>query len=158
MLLEQIRYRCRIPDIDVVMFVAANVFDQFVTRFSGGSFRAEEVRAHIVIDPENARAIVCKPPNGFGANQSGRTCDDNRVHDADSSAKRTRALWGARAVLSPNNPCQLARGWLYPRRGKSRIALEHALDQIGVLDRAHQKANVSRVIDERERERQSPCI
>jgi hypothetical protein len=53
-LLKQISYRRRIANIDVVMLVIAHCLQQMIARFFCRSFRAEELTAHVVIDPDDA--------------------------------------------------------------------------------------------------------
>src|SRR4029077_739317 len=63
-----------------------------------------------------------------------------------------------RAPLFPEYPGELAGGRIYSRRRKLRIAANYALDQLRLLARIHQKADVSRMVDEWKRKSQSPCV
>ena len=114
-LFEQLGDRMRITDVDVVMFVAADVLDQTVPRLFGRGFRAEELRAHVVVDSNHVRTLVCEVLHRFRADQSGRTCDDERAHHVDVSANRA-------AESFPDNPGQLACGWVHSRSWVLRIA------------------------------------
>src|SRR5262249_23754988 len=63
------------------MFVTVDIRDQVVARFLRGSFSAEKLCAHVVVDPKDTRAVSHETPHAFRANQSRRTCDDDRTHD-----------------------------------------------------------------------------
>src|SRR5262249_21759762 len=80
MLLEQLHYRGGVANIHVVMLVTPNVRDQIVARFFRGSFGAEKFCAHVVVYPDDARAFTREALYTLRANQSGRTCDDDRAH------------------------------------------------------------------------------
>src|SRR4029453_11034446 len=80
MLFEQIHDRGCVANIHVAMLVLAHVRDQVVARFLRGSFSAEKLCAHIVVDAGNARAIACEALYALGTNQSRRTCDDDGAH------------------------------------------------------------------------------
>src|SRR5436189_4067467 len=80
MLFEQIHYRGGVANIDVLMLVIAKVRDQVVARFFRGSFGAKKLCAHVVIDAKDMRAISRETPHAFRANQSRRTCNDDRAH------------------------------------------------------------------------------
>src|SRR5512132_1125493 len=82
MLFEQIHYRSRVANIQVVMFIVAKVRDQVVARFFRGSFGAKKLCAHVVVDPKNTRAVSRETPHAFRANQSRRTCNDDRAHES----------------------------------------------------------------------------
>src|SRR6266403_4151745 len=71
------------------MFVIAKVRDQVVARVFRGSFGAEKLCAHVVIDPKDTRAISRETPHTFRANQSRRTCDDDRAHHGDFISSMT---------------------------------------------------------------------
>src|SRR5947208_8790159 len=62
------------------MVVATKVRDQVLARFFCGSFDAKNLCAHVVIDPKDMRAVSRETPHAFRANQSRRTCDDDRAH------------------------------------------------------------------------------
>ncbi len=68
-LFEQLGDRVRITDVDVVMFVAADVLDQTVPRPFGRGFRAEELRTHVVVDSNHARTLVCEVLHRFRSDQ-----------------------------------------------------------------------------------------
>src|SRR5262249_55106005 len=127
MLFEQSHYRGRIANIDVVMFVIADVGDQVVARFFCGSFGTKELRAHVIVDPDDARAFACEMPYSFRPNQSRRTGNDDCAHHspiiqvtspADGltraagncwSPASTRSIsWGLFAAPTRNKTC-LAR-------------------------------------------------
>ena len=80
MLFEQIHYRGCVANIQVAMFVIAKVRDQVVARFFRGSLGPKKLCAHVVIDPKDMRAVSRETPHGFRANQSRRTCNDDRAH------------------------------------------------------------------------------
>src|SRR4029077_13957843 len=80
MLLEQIHYRSRVANIQVVMFVVAKVRDQVAACFFRGRFGAKKLSADVVVDPKDMRAVSRETPHGFRANQSRRTCNDDRAH------------------------------------------------------------------------------
>jgi len=71
MLVEQFADRSAIADVDVVMFVTAHVRDQVIARLLRGSFRAKKLCAHIVVDPNDTRAVLGKSLNRFRSDQSG---------------------------------------------------------------------------------------
>src|SRR5436190_13132616 len=62
------------------MFVIAEVLDQVVARFLCGSVGAKKLCAHVVVDPKHTHTVCSETPHGFRANQSRRTCDDDRAH------------------------------------------------------------------------------
>ena len=119
MLLEQIQHCVGIANVDVVMFVTANIRNQIVARFPGRGFDAEEFRPHIVVDPNHARAVSSEALYALRANQSRRTCDDDRAHDDPFNGS---------AVLLFDDPCHFACGRVHSRRGKLLVAFENALD------------------------------
>ena len=49
------------------MFVSANVRNQIVARFFRGSFRAEKLFSHVIIDSDHARALAGETLDGFRA-------------------------------------------------------------------------------------------
>src|SRR5438552_17956271 len=71
------------------MFVIAKVRDQVVARFFCGSLDAKKLCAHVVVDPKDTRAISGKTPHAFRANQSRRTCNDDRTHHDDFISSMT---------------------------------------------------------------------
>src|SRR5438270_13871364 len=79
-LLKQFCDRSRIADVDVVMFVTANIRNQIVANSASGSFFAKKFCPHVVVDPNNASAVLRKSPDRFRANQSGRTGNDHCSH------------------------------------------------------------------------------
>src|SRR5207248_11565130 len=79
-----------IPNIEVMMLITADACDQIIPRSLDGSFSAKESRPHIVIDPDDARALFCASSDGFRADQSRRACDDDCAHLAYST--RIRAI------------------------------------------------------------------
>jgi hypothetical protein len=70
------------------MLVTTNICDQIIARPLGGSFCAKELRAHVVIDPNNARALLCESLDRFRTDQSRRSRDDGCAYDVDPSAIR----------------------------------------------------------------------
>ena len=70
MLLEQIQHCVGVANVDVVMFVTANIRNQIVARFPGRSFGAEEFRAHVVVDPDHAHVVAGEALYAFRADQS----------------------------------------------------------------------------------------
>src|SRR5260370_1025537 len=78
-----------VANIHVLMFVIAKVRDQVVARFFRGSFGAEKLCAHVVIDPKDTRAISRETPHTFRANQSRRTCNDDGTHHGDFISSMT---------------------------------------------------------------------
>jgi hypothetical protein len=68
---EQLHHGSGIADVDAVMFVTANTFDQILPRFLGGRFRTEKLRTHVIIDPDHARAICCESFYCLRTDQSG---------------------------------------------------------------------------------------
>src|SRR6266481_2672110 len=68
------------------MFVIAKVRDQVVASFFRGSFGTKKLRAHVVVDPKDTRALPRETPHAFRANQSCSTCNDDRAHHGDSVA------------------------------------------------------------------------
>src|SRR5437667_1056473 len=91
MLFEQIHYRGGVANIDVLMFVITKVRDQVLARFFCGSFDAKKLCAHVIVDPKDTRAVSRETPHGFRANQSGRTCNDDRAHCMEFTATLTMA-------------------------------------------------------------------
>jgi len=71
MLLEQFVDRRRVADVDTAMFVTADICDQVIARLLRGSFRAKKLRAHIVVDSNDAHAVLGKPLDRFRSDQSG---------------------------------------------------------------------------------------
>jgi hypothetical protein len=80
LLFEQLHDRGSVPNVQIVMFVSANVCDQAVPGLFRGSFRAKEFRAHIVVDPNQPRSILSESLYGFGPDQARRACNDDRAH------------------------------------------------------------------------------
>src|SRR5207247_1613517 len=83
MLPKQIHHCAGVANVDLVMFVTANVRDQIVARFFGGSFSAEKLCTHVVVDPDDARAVTGEALYAFRADQSRRTCDNDLAHHDD---------------------------------------------------------------------------
>src|SRR5438552_12323655 len=71
------------------MFVIAKVRYQVLARFFCGSFDAKKLCAHVVVDPNDTRAVSRETPHTFRANQSRRTCNDDRTHHGDSISNMT---------------------------------------------------------------------
>ena len=71
MLVEQFADRSTVADVDVVMFVTTHVRDQLIARLLRGSFRAKKLCTHIVVDPNDARAVPGKSLDRFRSDQSG---------------------------------------------------------------------------------------
>src|SRR5947208_5599727 len=71
------------------MVVATKVRDQVLARFFCGSFDAKNLCAHVVIDPKDTRAVSRETPHAFRANQSRRTCNDDRTHHGDFISSMT---------------------------------------------------------------------
>ena len=99
MLFEQIHYRSRVANIQVVMFVVAKVRDQVVARFFRGSFGAKKLCAHVVVDPKDTRAVSRETPHGPRANQSCSTRNDDRAHDATRSDGFLAVVFRDEAIL-----------------------------------------------------------
>ncbi len=66
-LFEERHHRGSVANVQIVMFVTANIRDQIVARFFSGSFDAEKFCAHIVIDPDHASAVAGETPDRFRA-------------------------------------------------------------------------------------------
>ena len=67
------------------MIIAADVRDEIITRLLGRCIRAKELRAHVVVDPNNMRSLLRKPLYGFRTNQSCRSGDDDCAHLLDDN-------------------------------------------------------------------------
>jgi len=93
------------------MFVIAKVRDQVIARFFRGSFGAEKLCAHVVIDPKDMRAISRETPHAFRANQS-----------AEPVTMIVRTNQSSQSSMSPR------RGRIHSRGGKLPVAREHTLD------------------------------
>src|SRR5580765_4287057 len=107
MLFEQIHYRSRVANIQVVMFVVAKVRDQVAARFFRGGFGTKKISAHVVVDPKDMRAVSREAPHRFRANQSRRTCNDDRAHHDEF----TVALRGAGTRLTQvDSPLSFRKG------------------------------------------------
>src|SRR4051812_18590309 len=100
------------------MVVIADIRDQVVARFFRGSFSTKKLRAHVVVDPEDARAVPRETPYTFRANQSRSTCNNDRARHSGF----------AKGVSFAKHPYYFACGRVHSRGGKLRVALQHALD------------------------------
>ena len=67
MTLEELVHCSSVANVEVVMFVSANIRNQIVADFFRGSFRAKKLFSHIIVDPDHARALACKTFNRFRA-------------------------------------------------------------------------------------------
>src|SRR6266478_3608876 len=72
------------------MFVTSNGFQQIVARFFGGSFRAEKLRPHVVVDSHHTHSIPGEALDCFRTDQAGGAGDYNST-ERTHRVKETRA-------------------------------------------------------------------
>src|SRR5882724_2703016 len=67
------------------MLITTDICDQMITCFLGRSFCAKELRAHVVVDPNNTPALLRESFDRFRTNQSPRSRDNDCAHLAHST-------------------------------------------------------------------------
>src|SRR4029077_7333374 len=109
-----------------IMLIIADLSDQIITCFLGGSFRAKKSRAHIVVDSNNTRALLRESFDRFRADQSRRSSDNDCAHlvystirlaitQDDGPSNQVRFAWEA----SKRNPGFLLEYASSPRKACS---------------------------------------
>jgi hypothetical protein len=79
-LLEEIFDGSTVADVEVVMLVIGNGFDEFPPVAQSGRFLAEKPLAEVVVDANDLEVLAGKPLDAFRADQSRRARDNDRFH------------------------------------------------------------------------------
>ena len=100
LLFEQLHDRGSVPNVQIVMFVTANVCDQIIPGLFRRSFRAKEFRAHVVVDPNQPRSILRESLYSLRTDQARRAGNDDRAHSHEP-----QKISGADSPDAPQNSC-----------------------------------------------------
>ena len=153
--------------------------------FCSQKLRRQKLCTHVIVDPKDTRALSGETPHGFRANQSRRTCNNDRAHHVTRSDGFLAVVFRDEAILefrrASRDTCvteymtaekssflacaTIRRLSMSPRLRRDSLALR----EIASPPRAHarsardfsmhrRKQNLPRTIDERKCERQAPRI